>query len=432
MMEGTPARRLKLDSLGAILVDLNAASTLSEFRDSLLRNLFENLQRGRPLLVLENPETKVLDFAPLASGDSAPPAPAEWLKSHMEQHPELLKKLQQSEMVGIPYLEETSTLQSVMSLRRTLFLSPIIVENILVGAVGMTVPAESLQNTEDEVDLIRQISHYAAPIFSRLRELEQLRESHRGMEALRATVEMQTHLQSNIAHELRTPLATVRGYTRMILDGRAGDVPQTQRDYLNIVTENANRLINLVNWMSRILQYGAQHLKLESSDLLEIWADCLKSHENDIREKSIRIRQQIPVGSFTIVCDRAKLSYVLKSLVANAIHCSDSGGEVSIEFARGRHREITVKVSDSSREMSAESVNKIFERNYTSSFPATNPTELGMAGVYDIIGLHGGRLFVSSRAGEGSTYLFTLPAVGPETEESSSDEQTVNTGRRRR
>jgi signal transduction histidine kinase len=432
IMEGTPARGLKLGSLGSILVDLNTARTLAEFHDVMLNDLSGHLQRGKPFLLLQDSDSDALDFDRLSSSDAATPISAAWLKSYIERHPELLKKLQQSEMVGIPCLEETKTPQSVTGLRRNLFISPIIAEDILVGAVGLAVPAEGLENTEDEVDLIRQVSHYAAPIFSRLQELERLREAYRGIEALRATVEMQTHLQSNVAHELRTPLATVRGYARMILDGKAGDVPQTQREYLSIVTENANRLINLVNWMSRVLQYGAQHLKLESADLREVWKDCLNSHEADIREKSIRIQQQIPVGSFTIMCDRQKLSFVLKSLLATAIQCSDAGGEVSVEFTRGRHREITVKISDSSKALSSESVNKIFERYNGSSLPATNPTELGMAGVYDIIGMHGGRLFVNNRAGEGSTYLVTLPAVGQETEESSSDKQAVNTGRRRR
>jgi signal transduction histidine kinase len=267
------------------------------------------------------------------------------------------------------------------------------------------------------VEFVRQASHYASRVIVRLEELERLRRNHQDKESLLAILEMQKHLQSNVAHELRTPLATVRGYTRMILDGRAGDIAQTQRDYLNIVTENANRLIGLVNWMSHLLQYGTQHLSVASNDLKEIWLGCLKAQSDAIAEKAIQIQQQIPHESFITTCDRHKVEFVFSSLLANAIRCSESGGRISVEFSRGRQREITVKFSDFGTGLPPEQINKIFERYYSSAFDSAKPTDQGLAGVYDIIGLHGGRLFVNSRPGEGSTLLFTLPAVRQESME---------------
>lgn len=419
-----------MDSMLALLITLNGAPSLSEFQATLLHSIASQLHHGKILISFRPTDSEPLDFDQFIFADDPPPISNSWLRSHMERHPELVRKLQQSEMVGITHLEGSTTPQPATGVRRNLLLSPVVVGSELAGVIGLALPVEALQQSEDEVDLIRQVSHYTSPILARLQELERLRAIEREIQSLKAISEMQSHLQANVAHELRTPLATVRGYTRMILDGRAGDIPQTQRDYLNIVSENSNRLINLVNWMSHVLQYGAQYLKVDSADLRDIWAESLKSSAAAIEEKSIQVKQQIPADSFSITCDRNKLEHVFNSLLTNAIRCSNIGGQVSIEFTHGRQGEITVKLSDSGGGAPAEQLNKIFERHYGSALPA--PTELGLAGVYDIIGLHGGRLFVNSRTGEGSTYLFTLPAVCQGNEEKSSDDQAVNPGRRRR
>src|SRR5207247_407817 len=102
-----------------------------------------------------------------------------------------------------------------------------------------------------------------------------------------------------------------------------------------IVTENANRLITLVNWMSHVLQYGSQHLKVAGADLVEIWTECLKRNQAAIAKKSIEIKQSIPDGPYMMICDRAKLEYVFNSLLANAIGNTNPGGQILIEFSRG-------------------------------------------------------------------------------------------------
>src|SRR5262249_62137277 len=122
----------------------------------------------------------------------------------------------------------------------------------------------------EEMETLRQLGYAVAPLLVPLEEIDNLRrenqELRNGMQsasktdedlarvleqknALDAVLQMRSHLQANVAHELRTPLAAIRGYTRMILDGRGGEVNATQKEYLRIVTENTNRLIGLVSWM---------------------------------------------------------------------------------------------------------------------------------------------------------------------------------------
>ena len=418
-MEGSPARSQKLDGLTSLLITLNDASNLADFQIRLVEAIASQLQHGNPFVILRELESNELDVEQLKSAEDSLRVTPAWLRSYLQRHPELHRKLRQGEMVGITHVDESGGPQAAgfQTARRSVLLLPMIISNELVGTIGLILPAELTQYSEDEMEFVRQASHYASRVIVRLEELERLRLNHQDKESLLAILEMQKHLQSNVAHELRTPLATVRGYTRMILDGRAGDIAQTQRDYLNVVTENANRLIGLVNWMSHLLQYGTQHLVVTSNDLKEIWFGCLKAQSDTIAEKAIQLQQQIPHESFITTCDRNKVEFVFSSLLANAIRCSESGGRISVEFSRGRQREITVKFTDFGTGLPPEQINKIFERYYSSAFDSAKPTDQGLAGVYDIIGLHGGRLFVNSRPGEGSTLLFTLPAVRQESME---------------
>jgi signal transduction histidine kinase len=249
---------------------------------------------------------------------------------------------------------------------------------------------------------------------------------------LQLLMQMRTHLESNITHELRTPIATIRGYTRMILDGRAGKLSSTQEDYLRAVMENVDRLVNLANWMSKVLQYRPEDLRLETLDLRELWFECADSMVGPISEKSIQLKQNIPNEPFWTICDRNKLEQVFKTLLANVMRRSSNGGEITVQLTRGREKEVMFKISDQGAEIPPE-MRRTLERHYgagLSPMCESDPSTLDLVGVYDNIALHGGRVFISYKAGEGSTLLFTLPAVGRESEENSRDEQAVHSGGR--
>jgi signal transduction histidine kinase len=432
-MVGTPTRVQNLDGLALVLGQFCAAATVDEVQRGIVRSLAGHLRQAKPFVVLRQTAASDLDFQRLHAPSAAIKADiAIRLASHLEAHPELLQKMSQGEMVGMTRRDAGPADGDSAGLRNML-LFPINAASGMAGVIGLELSAEAMQHADDDdVEFVRQIAHYASPVIERLRELETLRQSNCNNEMLQAIVEMQTHFQSNIAHELRTPLGTVRGYIRMVLDGRAGDVPESQRAFLNTAIENSNRLITLVTWMSHILQLGRPHLTLGAADLVEVCTDSLRFNSAALSAKSITLRQEVPPDSFTTICDREKLGYVFNSLLAHAIENTAAGGQISIEFSRGRQREISVKICDHGEALPPEQVNRIFERYTGASVSASTPGDVGLAGVYDIIGLHGGRLFVNSRPGEGTTFLFTLPAVGQDSEEKGSDDETFNPGRRRR
>jgi len=237
-------------------------------------------------------------------------------------------------------------------------------------------------------------------------------------------------VQSNIAHDLRTPLGAIRGYARMILDGRAGDTNDTQRDYLRIITENTNRVINIANWMSYVADLGGQPIAVGAFDLRELWAESVRAAQGLFSSKALTFTQRIPQESFEIIADREKLGFALKEILSVAVKLSKAGSAITAEFSQGRQREVIVKITAKASGIRAEALNGIFD--HSTSMPGVSKPDkerqMSLSNVHDVIGMHGGRLFVKSAAGEDCTFWFTLPNITLGGED-KSHEQTFNLGR---
>jgi signal transduction histidine kinase len=379
-----------------------------------------------------------------------------WVKSHLERHPALYKKLEQGEMAGISHTEDNPVPRPASAARSSVVLIPLNGDEILRGIIGLVSPLDGPQVAAEAIESVRQLVYDVSPILGRLQQLEALRLENQEMKAairrvsdtdkdlaraieqrntLDAVIQMRSHLHANVAHELRTPLAAIRGYARMILDGRSGEINPRQREYLRVVTDNTNRLIGLVSWMSYVSELSAQHLTLSTFDLRVVWAESVNSVGQNLAGKSLQLTEQIPDEPFIVVGDREKLAYVFIELLTAAARFSDPSGTIATEFSHGRDRGVTVKITEKGSTIPGDALNKIFERSFnTITKPVSQLSEadnVNLSGVYDVVGMHGGRVFVNSTAGQGATFLFTLPAVSMGGEE-NSHEQAVNSGRRRR
>jgi signal transduction histidine kinase len=375
---------------------------------------------------LRNAEV-VFGFVDTAAKSIALPA---WMKAHLEHHPALYKKLEQGELVGISNSDKGQGLRPVNAAKSSVLLFPVISGGTLYGAIGLISPMDGPHLLQDELEMVRQIAQQAGPLIAHLNEIEQLRRENRDLKTL---LEIRAHLQSNVAHELRTPLAAVRGYSRMILDGRAGQTNDTQKEYLRVVGDNTSRLIQLVSWMTRILEMSAQDFEMSVFDLRDVWAGCANRWKMAAAGKSLKLTEQIPDESFEVVGDRRKLARAFDHLLGGSMKFSTADSNILIQFSHGREREIAVKVADSGAIVPPQFLTRIFDRSF-SSVPmplAETPesTELGLSDVYDTIGIHGGRFFVNSKTGQGMTFLFTLPAIQYGGEEKPDHEQAVNSGR---
>jgi signal transduction histidine kinase len=420
-MEGTPVRRPQRLPVPTSLIELVEAEDVSSLQTKLESLLSEQLKNNQIIVAVSDPMLQGLQV----DGQQS------WLKSFLEKQPTLVTKLSEGELVGIS-ASELSIPHPIASARSNVLLIPIVLEMSLNGLIAVITRVDGIQPSLEEIEFVRAAAHLAAPLIERFRQIEGLLKEN---EALSGIVQMRAHFQANVAHELRTPLAAIRGYSRMILDGRAGEVNTTQREYLTVVTENTNRMIHLVNWMSHVLDRSAQTFKLSTFDYAEVWSESLSKHQPLLREKQITIKTQIPNESFMMTGDREKLTAVFDTLLKSAAKFAKSSGEVPVQFSHGREHDVTVKVTIAGDGIPQEILKTIFDRPINAGLDSSvdrEIAELDFPGVHDVIGMHGGRLFVNSKPGEGSTFIFTLPAVVKDGEEKLSHEQTVNSGRRRR
>jgi len=433
-MEGSPVR----GHPRAGITRLNQARSTQAFQEEFVQ-----------LIRTDLPHTEV--FVGVLDRDSRTLQLPVWVRSHLERHQALAMKLEQGAMVGISHSEDSPVPRPASAARSSVVLIPIIDDAVMVGAIGLVSPLGGPHLSAEEVEGVRQFGHETAPILARLLEIETLMSRAHELSgiadrAARAEAGLATavaeknrvnaflkvgwHVQSNIAHDLRTPLAAIRGYARMILDGRSGEINDTQRDYLRIITENTNRLINVATWMNHVAELSAQDFNLGAFDLREVWAESVTTNQQNLANKSLTLTEQIPGESFAIIADREKLAYSLNELIAAAVKLAQSGSAITVEFSHGREREVIVKIVASGSSLEPEVLSRISDRTFNSSVtPLTQNTNDGLFRVYDIIGMHGGRLFVNSVRGQSSTFLFTLPTVTIDGED-KSHEQAVNFSRR--
>ena len=417
-VDGSPVRGPKKDPI----IRLNESTDLQTFQAELIRLVKTDVKHAEILFSYVETRSRSLSL-PM------------WIQSHLERHAGLRHRLDYGDMVGFSNVEDGHVRQQASGGPSSVILVPILSDGTLHAVIGLVSAVEDPQPSAEDIEGVRELAHVAAPILVRLCTIEKLRSAVEERNALQVFAQMRSHLEANIAHDLRTPLAAIRGYVRMMLEGRGGEVNDTQRQYLQIAADNTNRLIAVLTQMSYFNELGPQYLALSTFDLRQVWTACFEKNRSTLEQKSLRVTEHIPHEEFGVIADREKLNYVLNELLAAAVEFSETGGTIVVEFSRGRENETTVKISNKSASIPTDVLGRIFERSINAAaVPTAQSTDGGAISlyrVYDIVGIHGGRVFVNSSTAQGATFLFTLPAVSLGGEE-TSDEQAVNSGSRRR
>jgi signal transduction histidine kinase len=219
---------------------------------------------------------------------------------------------------------------------------------------------------------------------------------------------------ANMSHELRTPLNAILGYTELILDSVYGEMPEKARSVLDRVQRNGRHLLGLINDVLDLSKIEAGQLTLSLADysLKNVIQTVFSAVEPLASEKQIALRidvaPELPQGHG----DERRLTQVLLNLVGNAIKFTDIG-EVSIKGSSA-NGSFNVAVRDSGPGISEADQAKLFQEFQQADNSITRKkggTGLGLAISRRIIEMHGGRIWVESSPGNGSTFAFTLPVT---------------------
>lgn len=215
--------------------------------------------------------------------------------------------------------------------------------------------------------------------------------------SLEAIEENRKSFISNVSHELRTPMTTIGGFINGILDGT---IPKEKHNYyLNIVSDEVDRLARLVTSMLNISKYEAGEMKMtkKTFDLMPLLVKVLLMFETRIDNKHVEIRG-IEHGRFMVSADKDLMQQVLYNLVENAVKFVNDGGYIEFAF-ENRDGSSVIRIRNSGDGLKANEISKVFDRFYKADASRgidKTGVGLGLSIVRSIIKLHDGKILVRS------------------------------------
>jgi signal transduction histidine kinase len=225
---------------------------------------------------------------------------------------------------------------------------------------------------------------------------------------LRQSEQLKSELVSIVSHEVRTPLASVLGFTSLLLQ-RDVD-PQTRRDYLEIIDAQGRRLATLLDDFLNVqrIEEGRLELAAEVVDMKALLREQTQLFRAQSPAHELELR--VPSGPLPVLGDAGRLAQVLGNLLSNAIKYSPDGGVVQVVGERDGSV-VQVSVRDEGLGIPEEQHDRIFTKFFRGDAAASGiaGTGLGLAFAQAIVEAHGGRIAFRSTAGEGSTFWIELP-----------------------
>ncbi len=211
-----------------------------------------------------------------------------------------------------------------------------------------------------------------------------------------------------MGHELRTPLNALLGHAQLLSEQLEGTLNAAQRERLTAILRAGEHISELLENVLRFakLEMGQERLVREPCDVTGIITEALSSVQVLATQKGIELRSQL-VGPMTVMADRTKLRQVFMNLLTNAIQYTEQGS-VEVRAERRAH-DVLCSVRDTGRGIALEDQARLFQPFTQLETQKSEGLGLGLAIVKRYVEMHGGRVWVESRLGQGSTFSFTIP-----------------------
>jgi signal transduction histidine kinase len=291
---------------------------------------------------------------------------------------------------------------------RSLLAVPLLTEQEIVGALAVwrRSPGEF---SPDVVNLLQTFATQSVLAIQNARLFRELEEKSRQLEV---ASRHKSQFLANMSHELRTPLNAILGYAELILDEIYGPVPEKIREVLERVHASGKHLLGLINDVLDLSKIEAGQLTLALADysMRELVQTVFTAVEPLAAEKSLALEVTVPPDLPPGHGDERRLAQVVMNLVGNAIKFTEAGAvRVRVTATDGVFE---VGVADTGPGIAPADQQRIFEEFQQADSSTTRKkggTGLGLSIARRIVELHGGRIWVESTPGRGSTFRFTVP-----------------------
>jgi len=290
---------------------------------------------------------------------------------------------------------------------------PLFSANQVIGVIILESDHEGELDLLD-LDFVARLAEHASPAIVNAELFSELEHANQD----------KSKFVSLVAHELKNPMTSMKGYTDLLLKGVLGPMNEQQSDFLRIVLNNVNRMETLVSDLNDLTKQQTGNLRLEIApvDFRDIVVETLRSLQGQIEEKNQELAVEVPEDLPLVMGDSNRLMQVMTNFVSNAYKYTPPGGKIGIraELTRnlwnpqGAPQVIHCAVQDTGIGMDEDDLAKLFRPYFRSDNPKTREqpgTGLGLTITRGLIEQHGGQVWVESELEVGTVFHFTIPVV---------------------
>ena len=273
---------------------------------------------------------------------------------------------------------------------------------------------ESLTSTEEDISFLNRLSDHAAIAIANAQLYNEVQ----------AANDAKSEFVSFVAHELKNPMTSIKGYTELLAGGKVGTINDMQSNFLNTIRSNVERMSTLVSDLNDNSKIEAGRLRLDfkAMDLPEVVDDVIRSTRRQIEDKKQIVEVSLPAKLPLVWADRTRVGQVLTNLVSNAHKYTPEEGQVLVGGEvtsnqwdpEGAARVVHLWVRDTGIGISAEDQSKIFQKFFRSEDQKAREapgTGLGLNITKSLVEMQGGRIWFESEFRKGTTFHFTIPVA---------------------
>ena len=264
--------------------------------------------------------------------------------------------------------------------------------------------------SDRELELIRTFADQAVIAMENVRLFNEIQEKSRQLEIAN---KHKSDFLANMSHELRTPLNAIIGFSEVLMERMFGEVNAKQADYLKDIHESGKHLLSLINDILDLskIEAGRMDLEISSFDLPSALSNAMTLVRERAQRHGIALGLEVDKRLGEFRADERKIKQVLVNLLSNAVKFTPEGGRVEVRAAPANGG-VQIAVTDTGVGVAPEDQEAIFEefRQVGTDYARKREgTGLGLALTKRFVELHGGKIWVESEPGQGSTFTFTLP-----------------------
>ena len=300
--------------------------------------------------------------------------------------------------------------ESILPGAHTQIVIPIRREADVIGLIML----ESVSDSQQDVAFLSRLSDHAAIAISNAQLYEEVQ----------AANDAKSEFVSFVAHELKNPMTSIKGYTELLSGGAVGPINEMQANFLHTIHSNVERMSTLVSDLNDNSKIEAGRLRLDykAVDVLDLVDEATRSTTRQIEDKKQEIKTQVPSSLPQVWADRTRVSQVLVNLISNANKYTPESGKIVVGAEvsdnqwdpEGAAKVVHVWVKDDGIGISPEDQQKIFSKFFRSDDQKAREapgTGLGLNITKSLVEMQGGKIWFDSEFRKGTTFNFTIPVA---------------------